>query len=877
MEGFLLIVKTKLYIPQARRALVERPQLMRKLDEGLRLKLTLLSASAGYGKTTLLSEWARQCGVPVAWLSLDPQDHEWIPFWSSVTASIQAQWSDYGRTIWPLLERGPSTTFATPDVAISAMLNELHQQETELVLILDDYQVIELSTIHQSLSYLLEHLPPNIHLYIASRVEGSFPIARLLAKGEVQRLSVQELRFCPEESLNFFRDTTDLALSGEQMETLYQQTEGWVSGLQLAALTLRSSSNIGESIRQFSGHQHHIADYLLEEVFRQLPEEIQSFLLRTSVLGQMNHALCQAVTEQPNSQQQLEQLEKKNLFIASLDDRRLWYRYHPLLSDFLRQMFARTAPADWRETQLRAARWMEAQGFVEEAAEHYLEGQGYEDVVRILERHLPSFLQQKFTTLSRWILQLPEPFRSRRPMVEMFYLLLLIGIRQWEQAAAEIEQIRVRYEEMRHRMEEAEWQDVMGNMYFLCATASYFQKDLERVSAYFEQTEQYTPDGSFFQMIGENRYSGYEEFEDHLSFINDYHGAAAFLVQWTTRWAHRKEHPFAGRLHASYIKLLYEWNRLEEAERAMRQVIRDYGELPNSRSLLQIYLIASRLEQTLGHAERAAELLELLKTRIESPDYALFLRRIEAEQAVLALRQGQVQPAIEWAARCGIDPRAEVSLNRVSETLTFVRVLAVSGRAEAALALSASLEQLFRREDRLRDRIRVVILQSLMLYRSDRTREALDRLEEALRLAQPQGFIRSFVDEGADLMALLRLALNEQPAILESNPQAGASADIRDAYILQLLQAFGTSQEWIERRPVKESSLGKASSVKGLTQREIEIVRLMAEGCSNKQIAARLHITEGTVKSHAINIYGKLGVHTRVQAIQQVRKLENLD
>ncbi|MDG0795159.1 hypothetical protein OMP38_33290 [Cohnella ginsengisoli] len=263
--------------PHVRNALVPRPRLTHKLDEGLRAKLTLISAPAGYGKTTALSEWARQCGILVAWLSLDIQDDEWFSFWSSVTAAIQKRVPGYARKIWPLLEKGPSASSVSSEPAISAMLNELNLLPEALAIVLDDYHAIEHPAIQKSLGYMLEHLPPHIHLYIASRNDLAFPTARLMTKGEMQRISVRDMRFRPEEGLVFFRNTAGLSLSREQVAELYDQTEGWVSGLQLAALTLKSSDNIAESIRQFNGHQHHISDYLLEEVFSRLSEEMRAF------------------------------------------------------------------------------------------------------------------------------------------------------------------------------------------------------------------------------------------------------------------------------------------------------------------------------------------------------------------------------------------------------------------------------------------------------------------------------------------------------------------------------------------------------------------------------------------------------------------------
>ncbi|GFZ86906.1 hypothetical protein GCM10008018_36250 [Paenibacillus marchantiophytorum] len=806
-----MIVQTKLYIPHAHNALVPRPRLIRKLDEGLRAKLTLITASAGYGKTTALSEWARQSDAQVAWVSLDKQDDAWIPFWSCVTASIQEKVPGFAQTVWPFLEKGPSASSVSLEPAISAMLNALDQRFGELVIVLDDYHLIEHPDIQKSLTYLLEHMPAHIHLYIASRTDLTIPTARLLAKREMRRITVQDLRFHPEEGLIFFRDTTDLSLSREQVAELFDQTEGWISGLQLAALTLKSSDNIAESIRQFSGHQHHISDYLLEEVFRDLPEDMRAFLLRTSILSRMNNSLCQAVTGHSDGQTYLEKLEQLNLFTIPLDDHRQWYRYHHLLSDFLQRQFARTAPELWAQAHVHAAQWQESHGFGEAAAEHYLEGRQYDDVVRVIEKNLQDFLHKKAEKVSGWVLQLPESFLSKQPMVEMFHLSLLIGIRQWEAASLKIEQAKIRYEAMRGSMDEAEWKQMMGNMYFLCASASYFQKDLDGISNYFELSERVAPEGSLFESMGDNKFYGYDEFDDHMSYINNYHAAAAFMIKWIQHWGHRKAHPSAAIFHASYSLVLYEWNRLEEAEALIDQVLKQRGKKYNPRSLLQIYVSASRVQQALGNQARALELLEELKLRIESPDYGRFLRKIEAEQACLAVRQGSLLYALEWLERCGMAPADEVSLNGVAELMALARVLAACGRTDEAISLSERLQRLFWKEDRLRDRLKMVILQSVTLYRAGLTQKALGMLETALSLAEPEGFIRSFADEGH--------VMEEMLSVYSSTHQGRQSAHTPSHlldYVHKLLQAFNISNVALETRTqVKLQCFGRFKVLAG--------------------------------------------------------------
>ncbi|BBH22398.1 hypothetical protein Back11_37430 [Paenibacillus baekrokdamisoli] len=853
-----MIVSTKLHIPHGRNALVSRPRLIRKLNEGMEAKLTLVSAQAGYGKTTALSEWVKQCRALVAWVSLDRQDNDWIRFWRYITASIQEKVPGFGKTVGSLLEKGPSVHF---EPVITALLNELNGLTSELVIILDDYQFIALPTIHDSFIYLIEHLPSHIHLYIASRAELSIPTTRLLAKGELHQIDMQDLRFQLDEGLVFFRDMTDLLLTKEQVTQLFHQTEGWISGLQLAAISLKRSDDIAKSIHQFSGQQHNISDYLLEEVFQHQSESMRNFLLETSVLSRMNHSLCQFVTGQMNGQEQLERLEQLNLFIIPLDDHRNWYRYHHLLSDFLQQILSRSDPDKWRQAHIRAANWLEDHGFDEEAVEHFLEGKQYDDAVRLIEKNLYTLMQSKSVTLNRWVSVLPENSFAEKPMIEMFYISVLLGVGEWEAAFRRVEQAEVRFQGMQGRLSDAQWNQAMGNIYFFCSITSYLQKDLERTSAYFELVERYMPEGSFFQTMGRNRYQGYDAFDDHLAFINDLHAADVFLSKWIHIFGGKEKYPFIGLLLASYSKLLYEWNRLEEADFYVSQALSRKDVQPFARLLISIAISASRIQQAQGNANRASELLANVKSQIDSPDYELFMLNIEAEQACLSLRQGLVQDANDWLQSCGLAHTDEVSLYRMIEHLTLARVLVACGRLEDALYLLERLDHLLHKEDRLRDRIKGLILQSITLMRLGQTETALNQLGNALHLAEPEGYIRSFIDEGPMMAEMLSAYLEVQQGILLSNNTPSASL----AYVKQLLLALNvTSEDELSFKII-------------VTEQETKILRLIAGGLSNKEIAHHLNITGETVKSHIKNLYRKFRVNNRVQALQRAKDLKILE
>ncbi|WP_256759505.1 BTAD domain-containing putative transcriptional regulator [Cohnella sp. WQ 127256] len=782
-----MIAATKMHIPYARHALVARSNLLRLLDEGMDAKLTHLFAPSGYGKTTALSEWAKQSGKLVAWVSLSKQDDDWITFWNIIIASIQNRVDGFGLTVWPLLAEGPSASFESMEPAMTALVNELNRLPGELIIMLDDYHLVAMPTIQKSMSYLLEYLPDHIHFYIATRNDLPFPLARLFAKGQMRRITIEQLRFQPEEVYDFFRETTDLSLSVEQFNILYNQTEGWISGLRLAALSLKQSRNVAESIRQFSGHQQHISDYLLEEVIRDLPEAMYDFLLQTSVLSQMNYALCEAVTGQPRGQQQLEQLEQLQLFIIPLDDQRNWYRYHHLLSDFLQSMLARTAPELRVQANVRAAQWLEENGFIVEAVEHYLVGRQYEDVVRLIETHLYELLGGKNIVVARWVMQVPEQYVASRPLVELFCLLVMVGVRQFDKISDRAERLRIRVEAMKGQIEADVWRAIMGDIYYFCGVAAFVRRDLSGTADYFILGDRFASERSFFIQGGNNKHNAIDEFDDHLCFINDYHDAVLFFIKMLAYWQDRVNHPYATPMYASYAKVLYEWNRLEEAEDWLNRIVHADGFEPVPRNRYQLFVAASRIQQAKGNSREAMALLEQIKLKIDSPDYEIFIRRIEAEQASLAVLQGDMESARRWLSQCGQSHLDEVTLDQVSEQLSFIRVLAACEQFNSALSLAERLYDLLTKENRLRDRIRILILQSTMLYRHKKIELAFAKLDNALRLAEPQGFIRSFVDEGSVMAELLSI-------YAQSYGDKGVGSMDISSYARLVLQAFQVHQ-----------------------------------------------------------------------------------
>lgn len=843
-----MIATTKLHIPRSRHPVVNRPRLMRLLDEGKAAKLTLVSAQAGYGKTTALSEWVTRNSALAAWVSLDRSDNDWASFWRYVLASIQRHVPDFGATCMPLLEAGAS---AHPELAIKALLNDLNQMTDEMIIVLDDYQSIELPTIHDSLSYLVEQLPPPIRMCIASRTELPFPVTRLIAKGELHRVDMQDLKFRLDEGLAFFQEATELSLTREQATRLVHQTEGWISGLQLAAISLKRSAHIAESVRLLDGRQHLIFDYLLEEVFSGLPEPLRDFLLETSVLTRMNRSLCQAVTGQSNSQEHLEKLEHLNLFIVPLDEQRNWYRYHHLLTRFLNRLFAETAPDRLAQAHIRAARWFEQHGSQEEAVEHYIKGGLHAEAVRVIEHHLPSLMQANISALGRWVSVLPEASLADKPALMLFSITALVVSGQWDAAYWRAEQAKSRFEALKERLPPEDWRKAMGNLHFFCGVVSFLSGDLERASNGFELAEQFVPEGSSYQMMGRNRYHGYDTNHDVLAVVGDLREAEPFFHKWIQAWRHKRQFPFIGYMYAAYCALLYEWNRLEEAERFIDEALEREDLQPYARMKAHIAITASQIQLAKRREGQAEEFLRLLESEIDSPDFALFARKIQAERAALSLRMGSPETAREWVDAIELSPADELSPDRMAEYLILVRVLTSEHRFDEALGLLEKLHRLAVSGRLHREQIRIAAVHSVTLWRVGHIDAALQKLVYALRKAEPQGYIRSFIDEAEPMAKMLSELAKRRSGIAQPELQP---------YIRQLLQA-------IDEEPREE-----VASIPSLSAQETKVLALMADGLANKEIAHRMAITVETVKFHIKNVYRKLEANNRVQAVQHARQ-----
>jgi LuxR family maltose regulon positive regulatory protein len=934
------LLKTKLYIPPVRPELVPRPRLIEQLNAGLwtgglgeggllqdyfARKLTLISAPAGFGKTALITEWLRHLRVETgqgkaievapsfAWLSLDEDDNDPVRFFTYLIAAVETIQADVGAKAQTLYQSPPSPPLKT---VLTVLINDLLAIPDDFVLVLDDYHVINQSTIHEALAFLVDHLPPQMHLVIASRTDPPLPLARLRTRSQLTELRAADLRFTLDESITFLNKVMALGLSTEDVAVLGARTEGWIAGLQLAALSMRGRADVGDFISAFSGSHHHVIDYLAEEVMAQQPEEIHDFLCQTAILDRLTAPLCDAVTGRTDSDAILRQLEQANLFLVPLDDQREWYRYHRLFADFLRGHLRQDMPDRVRDLHCWAADWYEQNGLIAEAVGHALEGGEFEWAARLIDQAAEmTFGRGEGTTLLHWLEMLPDEIVRSRPKLSVFYAWALI-------VAGKVDDVEFHLQNAEQEMQLDKDSSVEASKNLqsqIAATRAFmaiFQGDIPRAVKLAHRASEHLSrtDHPFLQSIiawlmgftqyfNEDTVAASQLFSESIELSQAVGNTLIALLSITTsaflqilqghlRQAHETfqrglellraddqlsgteedgQTTFfgAGIIYGGLGELLRELNRLEDAKRYLTQGVELGEQWGNAEALADIYIFLTRLQQTLGDTQGARDTIHKANQLVREKKVALWTaQQIEAQQARLWVAQGDLKAAERWAALLAQTPKPEEPEEkrrlihfflRWTEESALARFFIVQQKFDDALNLILPLLQIATDGEWTGIAIELWVLQALALQGQNKIAEALDVLQHALSLAEPEGYIRTFVDEGAPMKALL---------------QEAASRGIATGYVKELLTAFDIS-EYESVREVPPSPIDQPL-IDPLSERELEVLHLIAAGLSNREIAGRLVVAVSTVKTHINNVYRKLDVSKRTQAVARARELELL-
>ncbi len=927
------LLATKTHIPLLRPTLVQRSRLIRQLDQGLDLgcKLTLVSAPAGFGKTTLVSGWIANFRLDpasanwliggIAWLSLDEDDNDPKRFFDyCITAlnRIEGKETTIGKAALGMLRSSQPPPI---DTVLTSLINEIVALPDRIVLVLDDYHLIEDQTIHDALTFLLERLPPQLHLVIATREDPSLPLSRLRVRGQLTELRAVDLRFTASEAAEFLNHVMGLNLAAEDIAALETRTEGWIAGLQLAAISLRGQADKSKLIQSFTGSHRLVLDYLIEEVLNQQPEHIRSFLLQTAVLDQLSGSLCDAVTDQSNGQSTLEMLERANLFIVPLDNERRWYRYHHLFADLLRQRLCQAYADLVPELHLRASEWYEQNDRLSDSIRHAFGAGDFERVADLAElAWRPMNMSYQAVTWLGWVKTLPDELVRSRPALstgcgwasldageleaaEMH----LRDAERWLETTVNVnDQLEAQagktYPERSRRMIVLDEEEIRalsisianGRAYLAQAlgdvsgTVKYAQRATEflRENDYFERGLADILPGFAYWASGDLE-AAHKSVADAVSNMQ-MTGRILFVISFTSyladimiaqgrlREAKRTylqlletateqgepAVPETAVLHLGLSELYLEQSDIETARRHLQKSVA-LGEQPSFAPWYRHWIYAHyRVMKAQGDLDGVIDMLdgaERLYYRHPIPD----VRPLKALLARAWLAQGKLFEVQSWAREQGLSVDDALSYLREFEHITLARLLIAQyksdfgdGAIHDAMKLLECLLNAAEQGKRMGSVIEILVLQALAFEAQDNIPSALASLKRALTLAEREGYFRLFVDEGPSMAHLLYEAVSRGNA---------------SGYVQRLLAAFPTAEP--EQTTPAKPQISQFEWIESLSERETEVLQLIAEGLTNQEIASRLYLSLNTVKVHTRNIYGKLGVNNRTQAVARARAL----
>ena len=877
----MALLATKLFFPIARPNFVHRPRLVTKLDSGLRGPLTLISAPAGSGKTSLMADWREGPGEnsQVAWLSLDPSDNDLLRFLTYLTAALESASPDLTRSTIALLQLPQTPPL---DAIVDSLLEALSSLTVDLVLVLDDYHLITNLQIHDLINHLLSHQHPTFHIAILTRADPPLPLGRLRVRNELTEIRVHDLRFTREEAAAFLSQTMSLSLSQDQVASLEARTEGWIAGLQLAALSMQGREDVEDFVTAFTGSHHYVVDYLVDEVLSLQSEKMREFLLKTSLLERMNASLCNALTGESDGQSMLEELHRSNLFISALDDDRQWYRYHQLFADVLqnrlRQASANTIP----ELHHRAAEWFESNGFLSEGMAHALATQDMKFAAKMVERNSATMLMRgEMRTLLQWM-------EAIDPILHQYASLCIS--KAWALAFTN------RSDAVEELLQEAErliaddadhpiWGDIAALRANLLIAGGQSRAAIENARDALKRL----PEGNLivrgvvnltlggacwaegeltesFAALDEASRIGLKVGSAHLasaalyglaygySLLGGLHRARVYYEQ-AIQASTRKDGqllPTAAEACVGLGNLLYEWNDLSAAENNLENGVRLSHQLGRLSSLAYGQISMARLQQAKGKVAQALALLKDAESHLQSS-----ILHPEAESLLVAaqmeyfLYRGTVQSAEQVADQRGYFMDGPVNLLNSSEYVQFGYLLLARKDVKQAVKLAERIIEFAASYGWNDVLIRANILHAQALAKQGQTGRAIQSMRQALRLAQPEDYMRVFTDQGESVKQILETM------------KAGANG--QKDFVYKLLAAFGET-----------SVPSQGSLVEALSERELEVLRLVALGKSNQQIADELVLATGTVKKHLNNIFGKLGVQNRTECVARARELNLL-
>lgn len=887
------VITTKVRPPQVRQNLVARPRLRHLLGAGRGGTLTLVSAPAGFGKTTLLGDWLgeeSEGARSVAWVSVDEGDNDVGRFFAYLIAALRASSDSIGEGVLAALCSPESPPVRA---LMGTLLNELANNSRGIVIVLDDYHLIDAAPIHDAISFLVEHAPENVHLVISTRADPLLPLPGLRARNRLTEVRAADLRFTPEEAAAFLREVMGLTVSARDAATLAGVTEGWVAALQLAALSMLGHEDIPGFVAAFSGSNRHVLDYLAAEVLGRQPDAVRNFLLQTAVLERMTAPLCDALTGHADGQGMLEQLERENLFVVPLDDERCWYRYHHLFADFLRARLDRQCPERARELHCRASRWYEENGPVADAIWYALAAPDHDLAARLIESATEEAIGRgEFPTVLRWLDRLPRDAKRRFPRLFITHAVVLT--------------VTGRTDDVEPLLREAEGAEVpQGDRRLLLgyaaavrswrallrgdapAAASLARSALIhlRGDVGAERNLAAICLGDALRAVGDLAAAG-EAFTEAIEVgraIGHVYGTLTGMAGCARVQAERghlreaddafrrtlrvvREQgadllPAAGLVHIGMGTILYERDDLDAAERELKRGIALAERTCEVGNLVSGYITLSRVQRARGDEAGALATADAAGRVARDAGADCQIAIAGAWMARLHLVRGDLARAASidrWRAEAA--DGAAVAARSV-DRLTSARLLCAQGRNDEALRLLAEAREAAEATGRMGELIETLALEAIALRGEDKATLAAEALARALALAESEGYVRTFVDEGPAMAALLSEMLDAR-----QRREASVTHPVHPHYARKILSTMERGRSNVASTAV--------TLPEPLSEREKDVLHLIAVGMTNRQIAAELFVGEGTVKTHAINIYRKLDAHSRTHALAKARSLQ---
>jgi LuxR family maltose regulon positive regulatory protein len=892
---------------------VSRPRLAARLTEAVTGELTMVCAPAGFGKTALLADWAQRSGRPVAWLSLDAGDNDPVRFWQHVTAALGDVRDGVRERLAPLLGPPSPRSF---EAVVTTLVNELVTAPDELVLVLDDYHLIEAPAVHESMVFLLEHLPAGLSLAVACRADPPLPLARLRASGELAELRAAELRFTLEEATALLHEAVGPDLPADAVEALEARSEGWVTGLQLAALSLRGRADVAGFVAAFSGSHRYVLDYLAEEVLDRQPEPVRTFLLETSVLDRLCGPLCDAVTGRTDGQRLLEAVERANLFLTPLDEVRGWWRYHQLFADLLRVCLMQERPESLPELHRAAAGWCDQHGLVDDAVRHALAAGDTAWAARMMEQHIGGMpVGGETATVARWLAVLPATVVHDRPrlcVVQAYQAVMTSradALERWLDAADRALSAVSAGEPAEAEAGPAKgwtagWQDVPGIVAVLRADLARLRGDADRAAQLARQvlTRAPTADnlGPFFAgwiLARADWLRGDLGAAEHAltNLVGTVQAAREYYLTMAVCWELGRVQCAQGRLgaalatyrHALIIgaeagnpalpvlgiaelgeaAVRYERDDLAAAHEHATEGMSRVRQMVGTRLEAEGLIVLARIRQALGDQAGALAAVAEAERVGPSPDVVDLFNPAPAARARLLLAEGQLAEVAAWAAMRGLDAEHPPGFAREREHMILARLLLGQGEPERARRLAEQLRDAAAAQRRTGSLIELGPLLARARAACGDQAGALAALAEALTLAWPEGYVRVFADEGAPLAGLL------DQLITGRRRGAAAAAGVPGEYLSRVRAAFEPDRSRAVVPAPAPAPAVTAGLAEPLTDRELEVLGLLAAGLANKQIAGELVVAPETAKKHVSHILAKLGAANRTQAVMRAREL----